>query len=451
MTARYKPRGPVAVMPSAIGETYETDPSSLSTAVIDGTVAIVPVRGPLMQHANPWFDSYESIQGRVALALETRPMAVVLSISSPGGSVAGLFETAEHIRMSCARAGVPLHAYVDGIAASAAYALAAACDSVTVPQTGLVGSVGVIASAVDQSKSLEAEGVRVVLVKSGARKGDLDPSQPVTNEALAALQSQVDSMARTFFEHVGAWRTMDAGAVQAMEAAVYTGAEGVSVGLADNVGSIDDLVAWIAAGEPKAAQEGNATMEEKIDAIKAAIQAMIDDSEVPDAMKKKLASALEIIIEEEPSDTEEMPNEVPAEEPSAIAALNAKIAALEAAASEMAAQLEAQPSAASIEASKAAAARAAVVDAAVASGRIASSSRERWLAIAERDVDAARSALAMMPARRHRVTAPSESVSAPRIDASISGEVSDAKSDARRLLRLVLDKDIAERASASIK
>lgn len=450
MTARYKPRGPVAVMPSAIGETYETDPSSLSTAVIDGTVAIVPVRGPLMQHANPWFDSYESIQGRVALALETRPMAVVLSISSPGGSVAGLFETAEHIRMSCARAGVPLHAYVDGIAASAAYALAAACDSVTVPQTGLVGSVGVIASAVDQSKSLEAEGVRVVLVKSGARKGDLDPSQPVTNEALAALQSQVDSMARTFFEHVGAWRTMDAGAVQAMEAAVYTGAEGVAAGLADNVGSIDDLVAWIAAGEPKAAQEGNATMEEKIDAIKAALQAMIDDSEVPDAMKKRLASALEIIVEEEPSEPEDMPSEKP-EEPSAIAALNAKIAALEAAASEMAAQLEAQPSAASVEASKAAAARAAVVDAAIASGRIAASSRDRWLAIAERDVDAARGALAMMPARRHRVTAPSESVSAPRIDASISGEVSDAKSDAKRLLRLVLDKDIAERASASIK
>lgn len=450
MTARYKPRGPVAVMPSAIGETYETDPSSLSTAVIDGTVAIVPVRGPLMQHANPWFDSYESIQGRVALALETRPMAVVLSISSPGGSVAGLFETAEHIRMSCARAGVPLHAYVDGIAASAAYALASACDSVTVPQTGLVGSVGVIASAVDQSKSLEAEGVRVVLVKSGARKGDLDPSQPVTNEALAALQSQVDSMARTFFEHVGAWRTMDAGAVQSMEAAVYTGAEGVAAGLADNVGSIDDLVAWIAAGEPKAAQEGNATMEEKIDAIKAALQAMIDDSEVPDAMKKKLASALEIIVEEEPSEPEDMPSEKP-EEPSAIAALNAKIAALEAAASEMAAQLEAQPSAASVEASKAAAARAAVVDAAIASGRIAASSRDRWLAIAERDVDAARGALAMMPARRHRVTAPSESVSAPRIDASISGEVSDAKSDAKRLLRLVLDKDIAERASASIK
>lgn len=437
-------------MPSAIGETYETDPSSLSTAVIDGTVAIVPVRGPLMQHANPWFDSYESIQGRVALALETRPMAVVLSISSPGGSVAGLFETAEHIRMSCARAGVPLHAYVDGIAASAAYALAAACDSVTVPQTGLVGSVGVIASAVDQSKSLEAEGVRVVLVKSGARKGDLDPSQPVTTEALAALQSQVDSMARTFFEHVGAWRTMDAVAVQAMEAAVYTGAEGVAAGLADNVGSIDDLVAWIAAGEPKAAQEGNATMEEKIDAIKAAIQAMIDDSEVPDAMKKKLASALEIIVEEEPSEPEDMPSEKP-EEPSAIAALNAKIAALEAAASEMAAQLEAQPSAASVESSKAAAARAAVVDAAIASGRIAASSRDRWLAIAERDVDAARGALAMMPARRHRVTAPSESVSAPRIDASISGEVSDAKSDAKRLLRLVLDKDIAERASASIK
>jgi hypothetical protein len=66
-------------------------------------------------------------------------------------------------------------------------------------------------------------------------------------------------------------------------------------------------------------------------------------------------------------------------------------------------------------------------------------------------MSAARDALALMPAMRHRVSSSSESKSAPRPAVEPRGSSSNASDEARRLLRLVLDKDSAERASASIK
>lgn len=96
-----------------------------------------------------------------------------------------------------------------------------------------------------------------------------------------------------------------------------------------------------------------------------------------------------------------------------IAELEAKLAAAEAAASEMSARLAEMP--AEDEAAKAEAAREAacvrVVDEAIGVGRIAPASRERWLAVARGSLDAAKTALASIPARSRRVVQPGESAS----------------------------------------
>jgi chromosome segregation ATPase len=89
-----------------------------------------------------------------------------------------------------------------------------------------------------------------------------------------------------------------------------------------------------------------------------------------------------------------------------IADLEAKLAAMEAATEEMSAQLAAVPL--EDEEMKAKevreAACIATVDAAISEGRFARDSRDRWLAIARTNLDAAKSAIATMPARTQRVT-----------------------------------------------
>lgn len=53
----------------------------------------------------------------------------------------------------------PIVAVANGMAASAAYAIASGAGQIAVPPTGLVGSIGVIALHLDFSKFLEEEGI----------------------------------------------------------------------------------------------------------------------------------------------------------------------------------------------------------------------------------------------------------------------------------------------------
>lgn len=112
-----------------------------------------------------------------------------------------------------------------------------------------------------------------------------------------------------------------------------------------------------------------------------------------------------------------------------IAELEAELAAAKAASEEMSARLAEQPAGETAEQARETAC-VAVVDDAIKAGRIAKDSREKWLAVARGSVDAAKRALATIPARTKRITAPSEN--APAADAV---EFSEEEQHLARLLR----------------
>lgn len=250
-------RGEAAYLaPSAFAGMYEAlDPLITSN---DRSVAIVPVRGPLMHHIEWWYDSYDAIVSRVAAALESRPDAVVLSIDSPGGLVAGCFEGAQSIRALCDAAGVPLYAYIDGQATSAAYAIACVCDRIFAPETAIVGSVGVVAGYVDYTRMNANDGIRVEMVASGKRKLDGNPNVEITDAALNALRGRIDSLAEVFFAHVAKYRGLDRDDVAAMEAGLFHGAEAIKRGLVDEAARIDDVITQIDEGAVAARVSGAA-------------------------------------------------------------------------------------------------------------------------------------------------------------------------------------------------
>lgn len=205
---------------------------------LDEELAVVDVRGPLVHHAHPLWDSYESIQARVLAANDcAESRAVCLRIDSPGGDVDGCFDLARWIRSQRQRSGKPHFAFVDGLAASAAYALACATDWVIVPDTALVGSIGVIEGLRDQVTADRMMGLAYYFASSGARKADGNPHVPITEEAAAALQSHVDGLAEVFFALVADFRGMPLEEVRGLEAGVRFGAQAVAAGLADEVGS----------------------------------------------------------------------------------------------------------------------------------------------------------------------------------------------------------------------
>jgi len=202
-------------------------------------IAVIPIHGTLVRRAvgldaASGLTSYARIAADIDAALAAPEVAgILLDIDSPGGEAGGVFELGAHIR--AANAVKPVWAHAGDAAFSAAYALACATQHVSVSATGGVGSIGVIALHIDQSVRNAQAGLSITALTAGAHKNDGTPHAPLTPQATAALQAEIDRLYALFLDHVAQMRGLDAEAVRATEAALYFGDDAVASGLADAV------------------------------------------------------------------------------------------------------------------------------------------------------------------------------------------------------------------------
>lgn len=202
-------------------------------------VAVIPVAGTLVQKLGtlqPYsgMTGYDGIRQNFLTALaDPEAKAIVLDIDSPGGEVAGCFDLVDTIH--AARGAKPIWSILNESAYSAAYAIASAADRILLPRTGGVGSVGVITMHMDWSKALTDAGFKVTILAYGERKADGHPEIPLSDEARTRIQADIDTMGELFVETVARNRNIAASKVRDTQAATYLGAEGVRIGLADEV------------------------------------------------------------------------------------------------------------------------------------------------------------------------------------------------------------------------
>jgi signal peptide peptidase SppA len=207
-------------------------------------VAVIPVHGTLVQKCGsmrPYsgMTGYNAIRYNFMQALaDPDADAIVLDIDSPGGEVAGNFDLTDTI--FAARGKKPIWAILDEMACSAAYAIASAADRVTAPRTGYAGSIGVITLHCDLSKALDKEGIAVTLITFGARKADAADTAPLSKEARAIIQGNVDACGELFVATVARNRKLAAAKVRDTEAGYFMGADGVTRGLVDAVMAPDE-------------------------------------------------------------------------------------------------------------------------------------------------------------------------------------------------------------------
>ena len=79
-------------------------------------------------------------------AFRSKPAAVALEISSPGGSPVQSSLIAARIRRLADEKDIPVAAFVEDVAASGGYWLATAADEIFVDRGSIVGSIGVISA-----------------------------------------------------------------------------------------------------------------------------------------------------------------------------------------------------------------------------------------------------------------------------------------------------------------
>lgn len=226
--------------------------------VING-VAFVEVRGELVSENGigpmSGFTGYDGILAQVTAAdADPGVNGTIVDINSPGGEVDSLYECVAGLM---ARRGTkPMRAVIRGMGASAAYAIAACADEVTVQDLGYAGSIGTIMMHADFSAALEAEGIKVTLITAGAHKADGNPFEPLPDAVRARFDQLVQSANARFIGHVAAARGMTEDAVRAQQAEIYRGQEAVDAGLADKVMSWADSIAEFTAQVNAPAQPG---------------------------------------------------------------------------------------------------------------------------------------------------------------------------------------------------
>lgn len=234
-----------AVQPGGIATAASTMDLTALDAIQTG-IAVIPIYGSLVKRTvglqvESGLTSYASIADQIDSAVADPAVSgIVLDIDSPGGEAAGVFELARRIRAAGQKK--PIWAVANDAAFSAAYAIAASAERLFITETAGVGSIGVIALHVDQSARDATDGLRYTAITAGEHKNDFSPHEPLSIQAHASLQSEVDRLYAIFTDQVAQMRGIKVQAVRSTQAALFFGEDAVKAGLADGVLSLDAAV-----------------------------------------------------------------------------------------------------------------------------------------------------------------------------------------------------------------
>ncbi|PAL23530.1 S49 family peptidase [Sphingopyxis sp. GW247-27LB] len=238
--------------------------------VKDGTLQI-PVKGVLLHdfgwQLDSWATGYDYILRAFKRGMEDgNVQRIAFIVHSPGGTVAGCFETLEKMQAAKAEAGKPVEAFVAEAGYSAAYATMMVADKITVTRTGGVGSIGVVTMHIDQSKLMDEWGLKITFIFAGKHKVDGNSFEALPDDVRERIQARIDDLYQIFVSAVAEGRSMDEQTVRKTEAQCFTAPEAISNGLADNVGWLDDaLAAFVADLSNPSNDEGDDDMSNKTD------------------------------------------------------------------------------------------------------------------------------------------------------------------------------------------
>lgn len=217
--------------------------------VADGLLGVVDVRGFLVDEPGWWTElglatSYTELAETLeAMADDGRVSRVLMTISSPGGEVAGVTDAARAVRDL---AGVkPVVAHAKSMAASAAYWLASAAGEIIASPVAELGSIGVLVYDIDDSERWAENKIRPVVITTASLKAQGWPGVEWTDEHRDHVLTNITEMDGRFVDAVAAGRGLGADLIREMEGRVFTGAAAVAAGLADRVADTRDIHAEV--------------------------------------------------------------------------------------------------------------------------------------------------------------------------------------------------------------
>ncbi len=225
---------------------FSTD--ATSSKITTEHTAVVELKGEIASGADA---SAEFVIAALRTAFEDDgAKAVVLLINSPGGSPVQAGMINDEINRLKALHKKPMYAVVEESCASAAYYIAAAADSIYVDKASIVGSIGVLMDGFGFTGTMEKLGVERRLLTAGANKGMLDPFSPMNDKQKVFAQQMLDQIHQQFIDVVRKGRGDRLKEnEETFSGLFWTGQEAVKLGLADGIGSLDQVARDIVGAE----------------------------------------------------------------------------------------------------------------------------------------------------------------------------------------------------------
>lgn len=126
---------------------------------------------------------------------------VHLAIYSPGGAVTAYSNAAAQVGR-LRKAGLKVTAYVDEVAASGGYMMAAACDRIVATPMSFVGSIGVVAQVPIVEDGLKKLGVDFIVMTAGEKKRTIVPFKVPEKEDKDEFKKKLEDLHSAFKSHV---------------------------------------------------------------------------------------------------------------------------------------------------------------------------------------------------------------------------------------------------------
>lgn len=165
--------------------------------------------------------------------------AIVIRISSPGGTPAGAQEIYREIIRT--KEEKPVVASIGDTGASGAYYIASAADFIFASPDSNVGSIGVILEIPNLEELYDKMGIGYTVITKGKYKDIGSPLRQPTPEETQILDAQMQATYDNFIADVAAGRKMKESKVRELATGLtWPGEEAKKLGLVDSIGNLRD-------------------------------------------------------------------------------------------------------------------------------------------------------------------------------------------------------------------
>ena len=170
--------------------------------------------------------------------------ALILTISSPGGTTVGSEAVFERLRKISDKK--PVVSVLGEVAASGGYIAAIGADHIIARGNTITGSIGVIMEYPDLTELLTKIGITVQTIRSSEIKGGPSPFRKSTPEARAAEKVLIDESHQWFRGLVEDRRGLNGSKLDTVaDGRVFTGRLALDLGLIDAIGGFDEAIEYL--------------------------------------------------------------------------------------------------------------------------------------------------------------------------------------------------------------